>query len=131
MPALRHGVPAALWLAVMSTARKRSPRTRNKVAGSAVATAAAESATTAKGSSGRYIEPKPMPDWKWKTFPVFFALAIGGFIGLYMGIVVQAANNPKVSTFVFVAFALPLGFGFSKLSTRWVLSRRIVKLRAK
>ena len=115
----------------MSTARKRAPRTRNKAAAGSSATATAEVASPAKGSSGRYIEPKPMPDWKWKTFPVFFALAIGGFIGLYMGIVVQALNNPGVSTFVFVAFALPLGFGFSKLSTRWVLSRRIVKLREK
>ena len=116
----------------MSATRKRAPRTRNKAgAATAAAVSTAEVASKAKGSSDRYIEPKPMPDWKWKTFPVFFALAIGGFIGLYMGIVVQAANNSKVSTFVFVAFALPLGFGFSKLSTRFVLSRRIVKLRAK
>ncbi|MGH2634290.1 MAG: hypothetical protein ACRDG3_12830 [Tepidiformaceae bacterium] len=113
----------------MSATRKRSPRSRNRGGAAAGTAAPAEIASTAKGSSGRYIEPKPMPDWKWKTFPVFFALAIGGFVGLYMGIVVQAANNSEVSTFVFVAFALPLGFGFSKLSTRWVLSRRIVKLR--
>lgn len=116
----------------MSATRKRAPRSRNRGGGSAVPGGTGQEAVaTRTDSSGRYIAAQPMPDWKWKTFPVFFALAIGGFIGLYMGIVVQAANNSLISTFVFVAFALPLGFGFSKLSTRWVLSRRIVKLRAK
>ena len=124
MPALRYGVPTALWGAIVTaTGKRRTQRARAREAG--------ETRAAAPTIPRPVFEPKPLPDWRWKTFPVFFALAAGGFIGLYAGIVVQAANNAAISTLVFVAFALPLGFGFSRLSTRWLLSRRLVRARAK
>lgn len=73
--------------------------------------------------------PPPMPEWKWKAFPVYFAFALGGFIGLYFGVIVQAANNPVLTTAVFIGFALLLGFGLSRISTRFLISRQWVKPR--
>ncbi len=73
--------------------------------------------------------PVAMPDWKWKTFPVYFALSMGGFIGLYFGVLVQAAENSALTYAVFVVFALLLGFGLSRLTTRFLISRNWVKPR--
>ena len=73
--------------------------------------------------------PVAMPDWKWKTFPVYFAFSIGGFIGLYFGVLVQAAENSALTYAVFVAFALLLGFGLSRLTTGFLISRNWVKPR--
>lgn len=70
-----------------------------------------------------------MPDWKWKTFPVYFAFSVGGFIGLYMGVIVAGVENSVFTTVVFVAFALMLGFGLSRVSTRFLISRQWVKPR--
>jgi hypothetical protein len=73
--------------------------------------------------------PVPMPEWKWRTFPVYFAFAMGGFIGLYFGVIVQATDNSALTTVVFVGFALLLGFGLSRLTTRFLISRQWVKPR--
>lgn len=101
------------------TATKR--RSRRSAAPRAVTPAAA--VTTS--DSG----PVPMPQWKWKTFPVYFALALGGFIGLYLGVIVQATNNSALTLVVFVGFALLLGFGLSRITTRFLISRQWVKPR--
>lgn len=73
--------------------------------------------------------PVAMPNWKWKTFPVYFAFSVGGFIGLYFGVIVQATENSALTYGVFVAFALLLGFGLSRLTTRFLISRNWVKPR--
>ncbi|MEO6397174.1 MAG: hypothetical protein ABIP13_01785 [Tepidiformaceae bacterium] len=70
-----------------------------------------------------------MPPWKWKTFPVYFAFSVGGFVGLYFGVIVQSVGNSALTYAVFVTFALLLGFGLSRLTTRFLLSRNIVKPR--
>jgi len=70
-----------------------------------------------------------MPAWKWKTFPVYFAFSMGGFIGLYVGVLVEWRNNLALTYGVFVAFALLLGFGLSRLTTRFLISRNFVKPR--
>lgn len=64
-----------------------------------------------------------MPKWEWRTFPVYFAFALGGFIGLYMGLVAGATSNNAFSLVVFTFWALLLGFGFSRITTRWMMSR--------
>jgi len=64
-----------------------------------------------------------MPAWNWRTFPVFMAFALGGFIGLYMGIIVGASTNDLLVTGVFLFWALLLGFGLSRITSRWMLSR--------
>jgi len=72
----------------------------------------------------------PAP-WKWRTFPVFFAFALGLFIGVYAGFIsgVLKDENDTVSLVVFVVAALFLGFGFSRLTTRFMIERRWVKPR--
>lgn len=72
-----------------------------------------------------------MPEWKWKTFPVYFALTLGLFIGLYAGIIVQGVNDSTFTTLVFVLFALLLGFGISRISTRFLISRQWIKPRTR
>jgi len=71
-----------------------------------------------------------MPNWQWRTFPVYLAFAVGGFIGLYMGLISGATDNGAIYTFSFVFWALLLGFGFSRLTTRWILSRNWGKRRS-
>lgn len=75
--------------------------------------------------------PKPM-DWKWRTFPVYFALALGLFAGFYIGMLSEFARQEGNSTPNLVAtlvIALMLGLGLSRLTTKWLVTRRIVKPR--
>jgi hypothetical protein len=64
-----------------------------------------------------------MPRWNWRTFPVYFAFAIGGFLGLYMGIIAGATGNGALTAVVFGIWAVLLGFGLSRLTSTWLLSR--------
>ena len=68
-------------------------------------------------------EPIPLPKWNWRTFPVYFAFAVGGFLGLYMGLIAGATANETVQLVFFVFWALLLGFGLSRLTSRWMMSR--------
>ncbi|MBA4180958.1 MAG: hypothetical protein C0506_10255 [Anaerolinea sp.] len=70
-----------------------------------------------------------MPEWKWRTFPVYFGFALGGFVGLYFGVIVAGVDNSAFTTVVFIGFALLLGFGLSRISTRFLISRQWVKPR--
>lgn len=122
MFAMRYGVPAAFRCALVSTAKRRGRRATGS-GGRAVQPAAAISSGTPAHV------PVPMPSWRWKTFPVYFAASAGGFIGLYLGVIVQAAGNSALTYAVFVTFALLLGFGLSRLTTRFLISRNWVKPR--
>ena len=69
---------------------------------------------------------QPMPGWRWKTFPVYFALALGLFLGVFAGASGQAANdngNGVAILVIFVIAAILLGAGFSRLTTRYLLAR--------
>lgn len=68
------------------------------------------------------------PQWHWRTFPVFFALAAGMFLGMYLGILAAAVGG-LFSIIVFIAIAVMMGFGLSRLSTRWLLERNWIKPR--
>lgn len=70
-----------------------------------------------------------MASWHWRTFPVYFAFSLGGFIGLYLGIISQAVNNSILSLVVFILFATLLGFGLSRITTRVMISRNWVRPR--
>jgi hypothetical protein len=54
---------------------------------------------------------------------VYFAFALGGFVGLYMGLIAGATDNSNVQLVVFMVWAILLGFGFSRLTSRWMISR--------
>ena len=103
----------------MSPAKGRARRAR---------TASRVSSPPNVAQSEDYV-PLPLPDWRWKTFPVYFAFAVGAFIGLYVGVIVQGVNNTTFTTVVFVVFAMLLGIGLSRLSTRFLLSRHWIKPR--
>lgn len=77
---------------------------------------------------------QPMPGWRWKTFPVYFALSLGLFLGVFAGSAAQAANdsgNGVAILVVFVVAAILLGAGFSRLTTRYLLARNWARPRAK
>jgi hypothetical protein len=76
----------------------------------------------AQAATAPVPKPLPLPEWKWRTFPVFFAFALGGFLGLYMGL--WASLSDTGFLIASVVWAVLLGAGFSRLSTRWILSRR-------
>ena len=67
-----------------------------------------------------------MPDWKWTTFPVFFALALGLFIGVFVGVpsgIASEQGNSIPSLVIFLGSAIILGFALSRITTRWLLAR--------
>lgn len=73
---------------------------------------------------------RPLPEWRWRTFPVYFAFALGAFIGLYLGIL-AAAGPAWLGTAVFVTVAIMLGLGLSRLTTRWLVTRNWMQRRSK
>lgn len=82
----------------------------------------------AEGSAAPQAAVQRLPEWRWRTFPVFFALALGLFVGMYLGILATAAGG-AVSIIVFVGIAVILGLALSRLSTRWLIERRWIKPR--
>ena len=79
--------------------------------------------------------PTPLPIWRWRTFPVYFAGAVGLFFGIYLGYLagyVHAETGNQAPTLVvFVTAALLLGFGLSRVTSRFMIARRWVKPRPK
>jgi hypothetical protein len=81
-------------------------------------------------ADGAVAAVKPLTEWRWRTFPVFFALSAGLFIGLQLGVVVASANS-TASLIIFIAVAVVLGLGLSRLTTRWLIERQWIKPRPK
>lgn len=116
----------------MSAARKRSARRSGSGSGSGSAAASTQPAapqTQSKRPEFKPFEPEPLPRWQWFTIPVFFAFAIGGFIGLELGVVAGSTNNGRLTMAVAVVFALILGLSFSRIFTRLAISRQWIKPR--
>lgn len=70
--------------------------------------------------------------WKWRTFPVYFAFALGSFLGVYAGLLSAWFNDEGqtwLATSVFIAVAIMLGLGLSRLTTRWLITRRWIRAR--
>lgn len=77
---------------------------------------------------------QPMPDWKWRTFPVFAALSLGLFIGVLFGSAAGAAANAGNDIGLLIAWgvaAILVGIAFSRLTTRWMISKQWVKPKPK
>jgi hypothetical protein len=109
--------------------RKRSAAEAHSLPQAArAATEAPAPAAAGSTPTGRTI---PMPDWKWKTFPVYFAFAIGGFVGMYTGVIAGAAESSTYFTFIAIFWAVLLGFGFSRFTTRWIVSRQWARRQAR
>lgn len=118
----------------MSTARERererrrrrvSARTAEEAAAPARSEADTRAATTLPGVV-------PLPSWKWRTFPVFMALAIGLFAGVWIGVPAGIASengNGIGVTILYLGTAVLLGAALSRLTVRWMQSRSWVKPR--
>ncbi len=74
---------------------------------------------------------RAQPEWKWFTVPVLFAFALGGFIGVYSGMAVQASGNDAAFLAVTSLFAVLLGAALSRVMVRWMVARQWVKPRKK
>ena len=76
-------------------------------------------------------EAKPLAEWRWRTFPVYFAFSLGAFIAAYLGVAAGSVEHrTQVPVLIlFITVALLLGFGFSRLTTRWLLTRKFAKNR--
>jgi hypothetical protein len=77
------------------------------------------------------FELQPMPDWKWATLPVFFMFSLGAMIGLQVGVVAGYADSSGLFLAASAVVALMLALGFSRLMTRFLLSRNWIKPRPK
>ena len=73
---------------------------------------------------------RPLPEWKWRTFPVYFAFSLGAFVGLYLGLI-AAAGPAWLGTAVFITVAILLGLGLSRLTTRWLVTKELMRRREK
>jgi hypothetical protein len=72
-----------------------------------------------------------LPEWKWRTFPVYFAFWLGALIFLELGIIAGAVGESTFTTVVSAVVALFLGFGVARLTTNWMRQRNWVKPRSK
>ena len=82
------------------------------------------------GTPGRVLPELSV--WRWKTLPVYFALTGGLFVGLYLGIAVgffANEGNETPMTAVLIIAALAFGFALSRVTSRFLLKRGIVKAR--
>lgn len=75
----------------------------------------------------------PMPEWKWRTFPVFFALSLGLLIGTVAGALSgYVAGDSGDQTWLNVTYiiaAIMMGLGLSRFMTRFMMSRQWIKPR--
>ncbi len=71
----------------------------------------------------------PLAEWRWRTMPVFIALSVGLFVGLYLGIAVQGSGI--VATVVFLIVAGMLGISVSRYVMRLLMQRGIIKPQAR
>lgn len=114
----------------MSAARRRR-RSRGSTA-----VAETESSTPATQKPGGSAAPIPMPEWRWRTFPVFFAFALGLFLGTWAGVAAGIASQGSDGTtlpmnLLFILSAVLLGLALSRFMTRWLISHQWVKPRAR
>lgn len=72
---------------------------------------------------------RPMSPWKWQTFPVYFALALGLFVGYDVGLLLVARAHPGWEGVTTLIFAALFAFGLSQLATR-PLTQMILRRKA-
>ena len=78
--------------------------------------------------AGGAIRPAA-PTYRWRQFPVYFALALGMFIGLELGLVAGWLESSLLTTLFSVGVAILLGFGIARLVVVWMMGRNWVKPR--
>jgi len=90
-------------------------------------TGSTSGATEAAAHGHAASAPRPQPEWKWFTVPVLFAFALGGFLGVYAGMAVQASESDGAFLVVTSVFAVLLGAALSRMAVRWMVGHQWVK----
>lgn len=108
----------------MTTTNKRRQRNRSNASAPAAAQASVE-----RANARLPFELQPMPEWKWATLPVFFMFSLGLMIGLQVGVIAGYADSSGLFLGASAIIALMLALGFSRLMTRFLLSRNWIKPR--
>ncbi|MFN0094652.1 MAG: hypothetical protein ACKVVT_07720 [Dehalococcoidia bacterium] len=95
--------------------------------------AAPPAGNTIPAIAQRAPERRPLPQWQWRTFPVFFMFALGLFLGVFVGVpsgIASEAGDTQLPQLVaFLVAAILLGLALSHLVVRWLLSRGFVRQR--
>src|SRR6476661_8241594 len=78
-----------------------------------------------QGAAGR--GNRTLASWKWLTFPVFFALSVGLFLGYNVGLL--ARGRTRVEEIATLGFAVVFAFAMSQLATR-PITEMLLKRRA-
>ena len=106
----------------MTTTRKRTTRRTHAGGG--------QPQQLAKGAA---VPGQSLPSWHWRTFPVYFAFSLGAFLAAYVGVIAgiaeERSGNETPVLVLFVTVALLLGFAMSRITTRFLLTRRFAKAR--
>lgn len=102
----------------MSPSRRRRRRIRDGGGETQAATPARPSAPA-------------LPEWRWRTLPVFAALSFGLFVGIVLGGTPVVAGGGIVGTVVFLIVAGMLGLSVSRLLTRGLMRRGFIKPRVR
>lgn len=110
----------------MST-KRRARRTAGGAAVAASTAAPAQMATTPTSGAG-VGRPAP-PKYQWRQFPVYFALCLGMFIGLELGLIAGWLESSLLTTLFSAGVAVLLGFGVARLVVVWMIGRNWVKPR--
>src|ERR1700730_7463987 len=71
---------------------------------------------------------RPITPWKWLTFPVYFALATGLFVGYNVGL--QSHPGTRLWQVGSLGFAILFSFGLAQLATR-PFAEMLLKRRAR
>lgn len=73
----------------------------------------------------------PLPQYRWRQFPVYFALALGLFIGLELGLIAGWSDSTLLTTIFSSVIAVFLGFGIARLVVVWMMNHNWVRPRPK
>ncbi len=104
-----------------------SRKRRNRARGGSI-----QQETAADAPAVREDDQRPaLPSWKWRTFPVYFALTLGAFIGAYAGYLTGYVHgnsgNALPSTIMFGVVAVLLGFGVARVGVRGLMGWGVIK----
>ncbi len=111
------------------TDQKKRRRPRGGRAGSATASASTASAVGEQAShteSAAVRRVAPPVAWDWRTFPVYFALTLGLFAGVYIGAAAgyaESEGNGTPMTVAFVMSAILFGFALSRFTSRFLINK--------
>ena len=90
---------------------------------------AATPVSAAPAPSGAAVARIAPPKYQWRQFPVYFALALGMFIGLELGLIAGWLESSLLTTLFSAGVAVLLGFGVARLVVVWMMNRNWVKPR--